>query len=115
MNCPPVSLTYLHKLWQSELRSDEVAAELGCTRGHLFNLVRKHKLGRRPPRFDAPRKSVHPDPTPREIGERAAAIRATWTTQERYTRMASAYRVQRVTANVFDDSRDHYSEVCFLD
>jgi hypothetical protein len=115
MNCPPVSLVQLHKLWQSELRSDEVAAKLGCTRGHLFNLVRKHKLGRRPPRFDAPRKSVHPDPTPQEIEERAAAIRATWTTQERYSRMASAYRVQRVTACVFDDSRDHYNEVCFLD
>ena len=47
MNCPPISLVHLHKLWQSELRSDELAAELGCTRGHLFNLVRKHKLGRR--------------------------------------------------------------------
>jgi hypothetical protein len=115
MNCPPVSLPHLYKLWQSELRSDEIAAELGCTRGHLFFLVRKHKLGRRPQRFEAPRKSIHPDPTPQEIEERAAAIRANWTTQERHTRMASAYRVQRVTASIFDDSRDHYNEVVFMD
>ena len=115
MNCPPVSLVQLHKLWQSELRSDEVAAELGCTRGHLFNLVRKHKLGRRPPRFEAPRKSVHPDPTPQEIEERAAAIRATWTPQERSGRMASAYRLKHVTTTVFFDTRDSYREAIFAD
>jgi hypothetical protein len=115
MHCPPVSLPHLYKLWQSELRSDEVAASLNITRGHLFFLVRKHKLGRRPQRFDAPRKSVHPDPTPQEIEERAAAIRANWTPQERRTRMAGVYQVQRVTAAVFDDSRDHYNEVSFFD
>lgn len=115
MHCPPIALPHLFKLWQSELRSDQIAAELGCTRGHLFNLVRKHKLGRRPPRFEAPRKSVHPDPTPLEIEERAAAIRATWTLQERHSRMASAYRVKHVTATVFDDTRDSYCESIFMD
>lgn len=115
MHCPPVSLPHLFKLWQSELRSDQIAAELGCTRGHLFNLVRKHKLGRRPQRFEAPRKSMHDDPTPEEIEQRAAAIRATWTPEERRSRMASAYRVKHVTAPVFDDSRDHYNDVVFMD
>jgi len=115
MNCPPIFLPQLFELWHSGMRTDKIAEELGCTRGHLYNLARKHKLGRRPLAVQPPRMAIHPDPTPEQIEERAAAIRATWTAQERSTRMASAYRVQRVTASVFDDSRDHYNEVCFLD
>ncbi len=115
MHCPPISLPHLFKLWHSEMRSDQIAAELGCTRGHKFNLARKHKLGRRPPRFEAPRKSVHPDPTPDEIEERTAAIRATWTAQDRSTRMASAYRLKHVTASVYLDTRDSYREAMFAD
>jgi len=86
MHCPPIDLKHLVRLWKSEMRSDQICAELGCTRGHLFNLARKHALGRRPPRFNAPRVTETPDPTLEEIAEATAAIQATWTPAEREAR-----------------------------
>jgi hypothetical protein len=74
MHCPPINLNHLARLWKSELRSDQICVELGCTRGHLFNLTRKHRLGRRPPKFNAPRRSGTPDPTESEIAAMTAAL-----------------------------------------
>jgi hypothetical protein len=115
MNRPPISLPKLFELWQSDMRTDKIAEALGCTRGKLYNLAYKHKLGSRPESLHSLKKSVHPDPTPSEIEERAAAIRATWTAQDRSTRMASAYRLKHVTATVFFDTRDSYREAIFAD
>jgi len=115
MNCPPIYLPQLFELWQSEIRTDQIAIQLGCSRCHLYNLARKHKLGRRPATLSALRYAPQPDPTPSEIEERAAAIRATWTLQERSTRTASAYRLRHVTATVFDDTRDCYHDSIFAD
>jgi len=115
MNCPPVSLPLLFKLWQSKKRNDQIAVELGCARGTLANLVRKHKLPKRPQSLDAPRHSVYPDPTPSEIEERAAYIRSTWSETERQSRLASAYRTVRAQVVVFDDTRDSYHDEIFAD
>ena len=92
MHCQPIDLNHLNRLWKSELRSDQICVELGCTRGHLFNLARKHRLGRRPTRFNAPRTTDAPDPTESEIAAATAAIRATWTVQERRSRMVGCHR-----------------------
>jgi hypothetical protein len=92
MHCPTIDLNHLARLWRSEMRSDQICVELGCTRGHLYNLARKHRLGRRPPQFNAPRVSETPDPTESEIAEATAAIRATWTEQERRARMVGCRR-----------------------
>lgn len=109
MHCPPVDVKYLTYLWKSERRSDQICEELGVTRGHLFHLVRKHRLGRRPPKFNAPRESETPDPTPERIAEMCAAIRATWTPEERRSRMAKCYRPKRVEIRNFHFDREDYS------
>ena len=107
MHCPPIDPANLARLWKSELRSDQICVELGCTRGHLFNMVRKYRLGMRPLRFQAPRKSTSPDPTPEDIERGTAAIRATWTEQERRSRMVGCSR-GRVEVHSFKFHREHY-------
>jgi hypothetical protein len=107
MHCQPIDLHHLARLWKSELRSDQICVELGCTRGHLFNLARKHRLGRRPPKFNAPRTPETPDPTESEIAEMTAAIRATWTDQERRSRMVGCHR-KHVEVPNFHFHREHY-------
>lgn len=92
MHCPPIDLNRLARLWKSEMKSDKICEALGCTRGHLYNLARKHRLGIRPPQFSAARNTEAPDPTPAQIAEATAAIRATWTEQERRTRMVGCRR-----------------------
>lgn len=109
MHCPPIDLKYLTYLWKSEMKSDQICEELGCTRGALYNLVRKHRLGRRPPQFSAARNTETPDPTPEQIAERAAAIRATWTPEERRSRMAKCYRPKRVEIRNFHFDREAYT------
>ncbi len=50
-------------------------------------------------RHEAP--PTTPDPTPKQIRERAAAIRATWTEEERQARMAPADRTREFTIPVY--------------
>lgn len=107
MHCPPTDLTHLARLWKSEMRSDQICAELGVTRGHLYHLARKHRLGRRPPQFNAPRVSETPDPTESEIAEATAAIRATWTPEERRARSVG-YRNKPVEIPQFYFHREQY-------
>jgi hypothetical protein len=109
MHCPPIDMKYLAHLWKSEMKSDQICEHLGCTRGHLYNLVRKHRLGRRPTQFTAARNTETPDPTPDEIKERTAAIRATWTPEERLSRLASCYRRKPVIVRNFIFHRETYS------
>lgn len=107
MHCPPINIKYLAHLWKSELRSDQICEQLGCTRGHLYNLVRKHRLGRRPTRFDAPRGTETPDPSEAEIAQMTAAIRATWTPEERRSRVVG-YRNRPVEVPNFYFHREQY-------
>jgi hypothetical protein len=86
MHCLAIDLNLLARLWKGGVRSDKICEKLGCTRGHLGYLVRKHSLGRRPPRFSAARNTETPNPTLEEIAAATAAIRATWTPAEREAR-----------------------------
>jgi len=66
--------------WRSELTTDEIAKKLGISRSRLFLLARKHKLASRKIRRIVRPRTV--DPTPEEIIERAARIRAEWSESE---------------------------------
>jgi len=107
MHCPPINLNHLTRLWKSELRSDQICVELGCTRGHLFNIARKYRLGRRPPKFNAPRATENPDPTEADIASMTAAIRASWTEQERRSRMVG-FHAKPVEVARFYFHREQY-------
>jgi len=108
MNFPPVDIKYLTLLWKSERRSDQICEELGISRCHLYNLVRRHRLGRRPPQLSAARNTETDDPTPEEIAERTAAIRKTWSPEERRSRMAAGYRSKPVIVQNFIFHREQY-------
>ena len=108
MHCPPIDLNHLARLWKSEMKSDKICEELGCTRGHLYNLARKHRLGRRPPQFNAPRIKDYDDPTEDQIwGEMTSAIQATWTPEERRARMVGC-RSKPVEVPNFYFHREQY-------
>ena len=107
MHCPPIDLHHLARLWKSEMKSDKICEVLGCTRGHLYNLARKHRLGIRPPQFNAPRIKDYDDPTESEIAEATAAIRATWTPEERRSRMVG-HRHRPVEVPHFYFHREQY-------
>lgn len=109
MHCPPIDIKYLEHLWNSEMKSDQICIALGCTRGHLYNLVRKHALGRRPVQLTAARCTETPDPSEAEIAERTAAIRATWTPAERRARMVGSFRSKRFEVPHYYFDREQYS------
>lgn len=77
-----IDIPLLYRLWHDKtLHGDEVAARLGVHRSTLSALARQHGLRRRPPVKNRGPESTErqaKDPTPDEIAERAAAIRATW-------------------------------------
>lgn len=108
MHCNPVDLNQLVELWKSETKSDQICEILGITRGHLYHLARKHRLGIRPPQFTAARCTETPDPTPEDIAQATAAIRATWTPEERRSRLAKCYRPKRVEIKNFIFDRENY-------
>ena len=109
MRCmPPVDLKYLAHLWTTEMRSDQICLELNCTRGYLFKLVRKHRLGLRPREYNAPRVRETADPTEEAIAQMTAAIQDTWTPEERERRLVG-FRSQRVEIKTYGFNREKYS------
>ena len=64
----------LHSLWASELELAEIAVRLGCSVSTLYLLRDRYKLPPRP----RSRVTLHKDPTPQEIEERARECRALW-------------------------------------
>lgn len=108
MHCPPVDRDYLEELWFSDHRNDEICELLNVTRGHLHWLARHHGLGRRPATANTNQRGPTEDPTEEEIRERAAAIRATWTPNERRGRMVGA-GAARVEIRQFWFDRAGYS------
>lgn len=107
MHCPDVNMTKLTNLWNSELRSDQICDVLGISRGRLYFLVRRHRLGRRPPRLSGNGLCKTEDPTPDQIRERAAAIRATWTANERKARVVGGYRGRVEIRHFWFDRENH--------
>lgn len=108
MNCPPVDILKLAAAWDSEMRSDEICEAFGLSRGGLYRLAHKHRLGRRPVYLNGNGNCATDDPTPAQIAERAAAIRATWTPNERASRMVGCRR-GRVEIKHFLFDREGYA------
>ena len=72
----------LFRLWfdHTILRAD-IPARLGCTKSALDSAIKRYGLPKRPPKHKPranPLERQSGDPSPEEIAERAAAIRATW-------------------------------------
>jgi hypothetical protein len=63
----------LKRLWAAGKTHSEIAAALGCSAGYVENLRKRHGLPRRPRCHHGPQED---DPTPEQIAERAAEIRA---------------------------------------
>lgn len=84
-----VDVSEIFRLWGSDLRNDEVAIALGLTRGQMWSLSRRLKLPQRPDHLRAWTEQTgrqQDDPTPEEIAERAAEVRAGWDDATRATR-----------------------------
>jgi hypothetical protein len=75
------------QLWAEGLYRDEIARRLGVGVDVLI-ARRRDQLAGLPKRTRGPRRACTPtvDPTPAEIEERAAAIRETWSDEEREER-----------------------------
>lgn len=73
----PPRLTYsplqLHEMWARGDSREEIAAALGCSTSHVQELCKRHRL---PPRQRANKEIFENDPTPEQIAERAAEIKA---------------------------------------
>jgi hypothetical protein len=82
-------------LWASEMRTEEIAREIGWSRSKLDAAAREMKLGRRcHVRNDLRLGSKAPDPSPLEIEERCAEIRSGWSELEAMSRKVGYSRVR---------------------
>ena len=93
-----IDATLLFRLWNSDLKNDEICERLQISRGYLWALSRRYGLGRRPHALRAPSRPMV-DPTPEEIAERAAHVRSQWPAGEAERRFVGggpvAWRIQR--------------------
>lgn len=72
----------LHALWYSPMTNAELCLALKVSRGSLDVLRKRYKLDHRPFERNNPEYMKDSSPSPEEIAERAAAIRATWSEEE---------------------------------
>lgn len=84
---PTIDVPKLFRLWHSEMRSDDIAAQLGLTRMQLYRMKVIHKLPDREAQYNAKCHQRLDDPTEEEIAKRAAAVRAGWPPGEAEKRM----------------------------
>lgn len=87
---PSLDVPKLFRLWNSEMRSDDIAAELGLTRGQLYQAKVAYKLPNRLVQHNAKAQERLADPTEEEIAQRAAEVRAGWPPGEAERRMGNA-------------------------
>lgn len=84
------------RLWAAGVYKADIARRIGV--GMDVLLARLHdQLAHLPRRKRGPRRGSEPevDPTPEEIEERAAAIRATWSEEEREARRCGSSTIAR--------------------
>ena len=74
--------THLKDNWQTSTKVSDLAKRLKTNEQAVRRMARKLGLGARP----VPEEGSHLDPSPDEIKERAAAVRASWTPAERRQR-----------------------------
>lgn len=89
------------ELWRTPMGSCEIAAAVGLTKTQLWVAANRLGLPKRP-RSGSDR-DPHGSPTPEEIAERAAAIRAAWPEGEAEKRLVgrlrSSYRIPHYSYN----------------
>lgn len=85
----PIDADEFRRDWESETPSRLICLKYAVSRGHLHSVAKSFGLGRRPKEsYDC---HAHvPDPTPQEIEERAAEVRARWSESERASRAVGA-------------------------
>jgi hypothetical protein len=71
-----IDVPLLFKLWGREVEVREIAHVLGVSEAYVGRLARKHHLPKRLPQKAENNGRTVADPTPEEIAERAAEIRA---------------------------------------
>lgn len=98
----------VRELWTTERSNSDIAAELGLSLLQLYAAGRKLKLRNRSVYVNRVyERSV--DPTPEQIAERAAAIRAEWPEGEAERRLVGNVAAPRWTIPAFTfDRRRHY-------
>ena len=98
MRNTPVDSLRLWKLWHDGVPYDRICDELKISKSQLFRMARQRKLTPRPKPPRSGRAII--DPTPLEIAERAAAIRASWTPEEENSRRVG-WKTLRVKARSY--------------
>jgi len=84
-----IDVAEVFRLWASDLKNDEIADQIGITRGQMWSLSRRLKLPQRPDHLRAWTENSgrqKDDPTPEQIAERAAEIRQGWDAATRENR-----------------------------
>jgi hypothetical protein len=100
-----IDVPTLFRLWHSDMRSDDIAVELGITRDQLYRAKVWLKLPNRLVRYNEKAKQRLNDPTPEEIEERAAVVRAGWPPGEAEKRLVGR-RAERVEIRDYKFCRD---------
>lgn len=86
-----VDVKKLFELWASGMRQYEICQELGIRPGTFWQVRNRYALPKRAPaRPERGRET--PPPTPEEIAERAAAVRANWSEEEMERRAVGRLR-----------------------
>lgn len=78
-----MNVPLLFELWFSDIKNAELAKKLGVSRARLWDIRKRYGL---PPRRHERGGTWPRDPSPQEIEERAAEVRAGWSDEVRQNR-----------------------------
>ncbi len=87
-----VNTLELFRLWNSEMRNDELCVKLGVPVGTLWMLRKRFKLPKRREGSRVPTRPETAAPSPDEIAEMTAQIRAGWPAGEAERRLVGCGR-----------------------
>jgi len=98
-----VNTLELFRLWNTNIRNDELADALGVPRGTLWYLRQRFKLPARGKGSRVPSVTERDAPSPEEIEQRCAEIRASWPEgEEERRRVGPRQRRWSLPAYAFD-------------
>jgi hypothetical protein len=80
----PINVPLLFSLWNTDIENRALAEKLGIANSRLWEIKKRYGLPSRKRRHQ----TETDDPTPEEIAERSAQIRAKWTDSEESLRRA---------------------------
>lgn len=86
-----IDVPKLFELWASGASQYEISQTLGIRPGTFWQVRNRYALPKRKPARPVSA-SKEPDPTPEEIAERAAAVRASWSEEEAERRAVGRLR-----------------------